>query len=312
VFKLRCSPEISRGPSERRRGALQKHQYRELDIPDNPDAEPPCRSTKPAIIVFGKHPGRTLSVCTEPKCPVHNPQEAPESPPSHPRPSHPLLNRRRRNRPAAEGGVRIAKSRILCRTAAQGRRTASGVRAAATEVRGEVASREAAHKARLDTLERIVASAPAVLTAAQLRTFLRFLLNLSPTASLNMLLLTLCAMTRSMTRPVMKFSWRRSTATPTTNSPFRSSSRCYRSLRPAVGICIDADGHRTSELCRGGRCDEKLLYSRGEQDVVTPTYSAHIGSGAPFSESDASRSPARGSPAANWIAGGTDHRARDS
>jgi len=55
---------------------LQKHQYRELDIADNPDAEPPCSHTKSAIIVFGKHAGRTLTVCTDTDCPVHNPHVA--------------------------------------------------------------------------------------------------------------------------------------------------------------------------------------------------------------------------------------------
>jgi ParB family chromosome partitioning protein len=54
-----------RAPKEQRPGALQKHQYRQLDIPDNPDAEPPCNHTKSAIIVFGKHAGHTLTVCVE-------------------------------------------------------------------------------------------------------------------------------------------------------------------------------------------------------------------------------------------------------
>ena len=65
-----------RAPKEQRPGALQKHQIRELDVPDNPDAEPPCAHTKAAIIVFGKHAGRTLTVCTDNNCPVHNPSEA--------------------------------------------------------------------------------------------------------------------------------------------------------------------------------------------------------------------------------------------
>ena len=62
-----------RAPKEQRPGALQRHQYRELDIPD---AGPPCCHTKSAIIVFGKHAGRTLPVCAEPDCSVHNPREA--------------------------------------------------------------------------------------------------------------------------------------------------------------------------------------------------------------------------------------------
>jgi ParB family chromosome partitioning protein len=50
-----------RNPKEQRPGALQKHQYRELDTPDNPDAEPPCPTTKTAIIVFGRNAGKTVS-----------------------------------------------------------------------------------------------------------------------------------------------------------------------------------------------------------------------------------------------------------
>lgn len=53
---------------------MQKHQFRELDIADNPDAEPPCSHTKSAIIVFGKNAGPTLTVCTENDRPVHNPR----------------------------------------------------------------------------------------------------------------------------------------------------------------------------------------------------------------------------------------------
>ena len=48
------------------------------------------------------------------------------------------------------------------------------------EYEAEVAKGEKAHKARVNTLECIVASAPAMFTAAQLRTFLRVLLNISP------------------------------------------------------------------------------------------------------------------------------------
>ena len=44
--------------------------------PRQPDAEPPCNHTKSAIIVFGRYDGRTLTVCPEPDCPVHNPHVA--------------------------------------------------------------------------------------------------------------------------------------------------------------------------------------------------------------------------------------------
>lgn len=62
---------VWRNPKEQRPGALNKNQYRELPAPDNPDAEPPCPSAKAAIIVFGKHVGRTVTVCLDEDCPVH-------------------------------------------------------------------------------------------------------------------------------------------------------------------------------------------------------------------------------------------------
>ena len=79
-----------RHPKEQRPGALQKHQYRELPEPENPDAEPVCDSTRTAIVVFGKRSGQMLTVCTDPECPIHDPREAarraaepaPEMPPA--------------------------------------------------------------------------------------------------------------------------------------------------------------------------------------------------------------------------------------
>ena len=72
-----------RAPKERHPGALQVNQTREL-APENPDAEPPCPSAKAAIIVFGKHAGRTVTVCLDNGCPVHHPQvvvQRPADPP---------------------------------------------------------------------------------------------------------------------------------------------------------------------------------------------------------------------------------------
>ena len=68
-----------RTPKERHPGALQVNQTREL-APENPDAEPPCSSAKPAIIVFGKHAGRTVTICLDAECPVHHPQTVVQRP----------------------------------------------------------------------------------------------------------------------------------------------------------------------------------------------------------------------------------------
>jgi ParB family chromosome partitioning protein len=65
-----------RPAKQQRPGILPKHSYRELDTPDNPDAEPPCSNTKSALIVFGRHAGKTITVCTDDDCPVHDPATA--------------------------------------------------------------------------------------------------------------------------------------------------------------------------------------------------------------------------------------------
>ncbi len=48
---------------------------------DNPYAEPvmPCAAAKPAIIVYGKHIGKKLTVCTDKRCPMNDPDDAAEA-----------------------------------------------------------------------------------------------------------------------------------------------------------------------------------------------------------------------------------------
>jgi ParB family transcriptional regulator, chromosome partitioning protein len=53
---------------EQRPGAVQRGHFREIEtIVENPDAEPapPCAAAKPAIIVYGKRVGTTLTVWTD-------------------------------------------------------------------------------------------------------------------------------------------------------------------------------------------------------------------------------------------------------
>jgi ParB family chromosome partitioning protein len=66
-----------RNAREQRPGAVQRGHFREIEN-ENPDAEPttPCESAKPAIIVYGKRVGTTLTVCTDNHCPVHDPRAA--------------------------------------------------------------------------------------------------------------------------------------------------------------------------------------------------------------------------------------------
>ncbi len=65
--------------TEQKPGAVQRGHFREIEaIADNPDAEPisACAAAKPAIIVYGKRVGTTLTVCTDNNCPVHDPRAA--------------------------------------------------------------------------------------------------------------------------------------------------------------------------------------------------------------------------------------------
>ena len=174
-----------RAPKEQRVGALQKHQYRELDVPDNPDAEAPCAHTKSAIIVFGKHAGCTLTVCTDNDCPVHNPREAAriaQVEAEHPQPVMAPAPEEDTEEEAAQREAEHAERMAEYEAEQQRReeeRKAEWERQQ-KEIEAERAGREKQRKARQDTLERILTHAPAMFSAAQLRVFLSALINLDP------------------------------------------------------------------------------------------------------------------------------------
>jgi ParB family chromosome partitioning protein len=68
-----------RNAREQRTGAVERGRFREIETAvENPDAEPvlPCKTARPAIIVYGKRVGTTITVCTDEQCPVHDPQAA--------------------------------------------------------------------------------------------------------------------------------------------------------------------------------------------------------------------------------------------
>ena len=150
-------------------------------MPDNPDAEPPCSHTRSAIIVFGKHAGRTLTVCTEPNCPVHNPREAArvpsDPPPSMPPPVEEETDEEAEQR-RAEQERRMAECQAEQQRREEERRAEYGRQQ--QEYEAEVQRRKEQHKARLGMLERIVEQTPAVLNADQLRMAIELLLDLSP------------------------------------------------------------------------------------------------------------------------------------
>jgi ParB family transcriptional regulator, chromosome partitioning protein len=77
-----------RNAREQRPGAVQRGHFREIEtVIENPDAEPvlPCEAARPAVIVYGKRVGNTITVCTDNHCPVNDPRVAAAQAP-HPAP----------------------------------------------------------------------------------------------------------------------------------------------------------------------------------------------------------------------------------
>ena len=170
-----------RAPKEQRPGALQKHQYRELNIPDNPDAEPPCSHTKSALIVFGKHAGRTLTVCIEPDCSVHNPREVARVAADPPPVMAPAAEQETEEEAAqreAEHEQRMAEYRAEQERKEEERKAEFDRQQ--KEYEAEQARRDKQCKARVATFDRILDQAPAVFTTAQLRLFLRLVVYIDP------------------------------------------------------------------------------------------------------------------------------------
>jgi ParB family chromosome partitioning protein len=166
-----------RSPKEQRPGALQRNQYRELAESDNPDAEPLCPSAKPAIIVFGKHVGRTVTVCLDDECPVHTnhvPREILEPPPSLPEASEEETEEEAQRK--AEHEQRVAEYHAEQERKETERKAEFGREQ--NEYEAEQARREKQRKARVATFERIIEHAPASFSAAQMRVFLRLLIHL--------------------------------------------------------------------------------------------------------------------------------------
>jgi len=69
----------------------------------NLDAEPvmPCEAARSAVVVYGQQFGRKPSVCTDRRCPVHDPQAAAEAA-AHPVPKMPPPQRAETGEEAAE------------------------------------------------------------------------------------------------------------------------------------------------------------------------------------------------------------------
>ena len=173
-----------RNPKEQRPGAVQRGHIREIEaVVDNPDAEPvmPCDAAKTAIIVYGKRVGTKLTVCTDKNCPVHDPKAAAEQA-THPAPvmapAPPTETDAEREAREVEYEQRRKEHEEEQQRREEERK--QEFEREQEQYEAERTRREAAHKARQATFERIVENAPVTFTAAQLRVFLRALINLDP------------------------------------------------------------------------------------------------------------------------------------
>ena len=173
-----------RKPSEKRPEAVQRGHFREIEvIPDNPDAEPlaACAAAKPAIVVYGKRVGTTLTVCTDNNCPVHDPRAAARAA-EHPAPviapapeaeTEEQAEERRQQYEVQRKAHQMEEERRAEERRQQDEREEQEREAA-------FAKRDKLRKKREATFERIVQEAPPVFTPAQLRVILRALVNLDP------------------------------------------------------------------------------------------------------------------------------------
>jgi ParB family chromosome partitioning protein len=172
-----------RSPREKRPGAVQRGHFREIEHPDNPDAEPvtPCEAARPAIIVYGKRVGTMLTVCTDNSCPIHDPRAAarraehpePVMPPTPPAETEEEAKARKQQH---EQQRKEYEAEQECRAEEHGQQQERDEQ----EWEAEQARREEQRKARTATFERILANAPETLNAAQLRVLLRAIVNLDP------------------------------------------------------------------------------------------------------------------------------------
>lgn len=174
-----------RPAKEQRPGILPKHSYRELDAPDNPDAEPPCPTTKSALIVFGRHAGTTTTICTDDHCPVHDPATAARLAKQEDENPAPVMEPAPEEETEEEAEQRQAEYEQRCKEheAEQQRREEerkAEYERQQAEYEAERKRREKLSKARIATFDRILDKAPAMFTAAQLRIFLRLLVHIDP------------------------------------------------------------------------------------------------------------------------------------
>ena len=177
-----------RAPKEQRPGAVRSGTYREVEFTqDNPDAEPApaCEAAKPAIIVYGKRVGTTLTVCTDNNCPVHDPRTAArlaQQEQENPTPVMPSAAEEETTEETAQRESEYEQRRKEHQTE-EDRRAEERRQQFEREQQEHAAEqerRDQLRKKREATFERILENAPESLTAAQLRVLLRAIVNLDP------------------------------------------------------------------------------------------------------------------------------------
>jgi ParB family transcriptional regulator, chromosome partitioning protein len=182
--KIAARPELVqietvwRNPKERQPGALPRGHYREIEpLVENPDAEPimPCPSARPAIIVYGKGVGSIVAVCTDEDCSVHDPDPTTRQAPP---PAIAPAPEGETQEEAHERQRNYEQQRKEHERKAEDRKRE--FQRQQEEHEAERARIVALHQSRVDTLERLVANAPAMFSAVQLRVSLAALVNLNP------------------------------------------------------------------------------------------------------------------------------------
>ena len=177
-----------RAPKEQRPGAVRSGTYREVEFAhDNPDAEPvpPCEAAKPAIIVYGKRVGTTLTVCTDNNCPVHDPRAAARKAEQERKNPTPVMAPPVEEETPEEAAQREAEfeQRRKEHQAEEERRAEERRQQFEREEQEQEAEHERRDQLRTQreaTFERILENAPETFTAAQLRVLLRAIVNLDP------------------------------------------------------------------------------------------------------------------------------------
>ncbi len=172
---------------EKRPGAVQRGHFREIEHTDNPDAEPvgACPAAKPAIIVYGKRVGTTLTVCTDNNCRVHDPRAAARLAQQEQENPIPAIAPAAEEETPEEAAQREAEyeQRRKEHQAEEERRAEERRQQLAREVQereAEQERRDQLRKQREATFERILENTPETFTAAQLRVLLRAIVNLDP------------------------------------------------------------------------------------------------------------------------------------